>query len=295
MKLSQLDTPVLLIEEDSFLRNMKRMQELATNAGIAYRPHAKAHKSAEIAKMQKGAGAVGVCCAKLGEAEVLVSHDIKDILITTPVIGISKLTRMMQIAKEATISVVVDNPDNLAEMAAVAQTCGVRPDVVIEVDVGQGRCGVQPGDPALQLAYEVMNADWLNFKGLQGYQGAIQMTASFAERNAAARKAVELLTDTADLIRKAGLPVEYLTGGQNSNPSAICLWIHAIEKLNGMTATQFRSNNPSPSSPQSSHCPNRDAAFWIWGLKPSAQMAGHPRRSICQALYLSSAGKNIVS
>ena len=91
MKLSQLDTPVLLIEEDPFLRNMKRMQELTNNAGITYRPHAKAHQSAEIAKMQKGAGAVGVCCAKLGEAEVLVSHDIKDILITTPVIGISKL------------------------------------------------------------------------------------------------------------------------------------------------------------------------------------------------------------
>lgn len=213
MKLSQLDTPVLLIEEDPFLRNMKRMQELTNNAGITYRPHAKAHKSAEIAKMQKGAGAVGVCCAKLGEAEVLVSHDIKDILITTPVIGISKLTRMMQISKEATISVVADNPDNLSEMAAVAQTCGIRPDVVIEVDVGQGRCGVQPGDPALQLAYEVMNADWLNFKGLQGYQGAIQMMASFAERDAAARKAVGLLTDTADLIRKAGLPLEYLTGG----------------------------------------------------------------------------------
>lgn len=213
MKIDQLDTPVLLIDEDAFLRNMKRMQELAENAGIAYRPHAKAHKSAEIAKMQLDAGAVGVCCAKLGEAEVLVSHGIKDILITTPVIGISKLTRMMQIVNKAKISVVADNPDNIAEMAAVAQTCGVRPDVVIEVDVGQGRCGVQPGEAALDLAYEVMNADWLNFKGLQGYQGAIQMTTSFAERDAAARKAVGLLTDTAELIRKAGLPLDYLTGG----------------------------------------------------------------------------------
>tara|TARA_Y100001936_G_scaffold253516_1_gene318649 strand:+ start:6736 stop:7827 length:1092 start_codon:yes stop_codon:yes gene_type:complete len=213
MKLEQLDTPVLVVDEDAFLRNMKRMQEIAAGAGIAYRPHAKAHKSPEITKMQLDAGAVGVCCAKLGEAEVLASHDIKDILITTPVIGISKLTRMMQIANKAKISVVADNPDNIAEMAAVAQTCGVRPDVVLEVDVGQGRCGLPPGDPVLELAYEVMNADWLNFKGLQGYQGAIQMTASFAERDAAARKAVGLLTETADLIRSAGLPLDYLTGG----------------------------------------------------------------------------------
>lgn len=213
MKLSQLDTPVLLINEDVFLRNMKRMQQLAINSGIAYRPHAKAHKSAEVAKMQKGAGAVGVCCAKLGEAEVLVSHGIKDILITSPVIGISKLTRMMQIAKESQISIVVDNSDNLTEMAAVARTCGVCIDVVIEVDVGQGRCGVQPGNSALKLAYEVMNAESLNFKGLQGYQGAIQMTKSFSERDAAAKKALGLLIDTANLIRKAGLPLEYLTGG----------------------------------------------------------------------------------
>ena len=220
MKLSQLDTPVLLIEEDAFLRNMKHMQDLAVEANIAYRPHAKAHKSAEIAKMQIDAGASGVCCAKLGEAEVLVSHDIKDILITTPVIGISKLTRMMRIANKAKISVVVDNSNNITEMAAVAQTCGTRPDVVIEVDVGQGRCGVPPGEATLKLAYEVMNADWLNFKGLQGYQGAIQMTESFAERDTAARKAVGLLTNTAKLIREAGLPLDYLTGG-GSGTSAI--------------------------------------------------------------------------
>ena len=213
MKLSQLDTPVLLVDEAPFLRNMQRMQDMAVSAGIAYRPHAKAHKSAEIAKMQLDAGACGVCCAKLGEAEVLVSHEIKDILITTPVIGISKLTRMMQIANKARISVVVDNLDNVAEMAAVAQTCGVKPDIVIEVDVGQGRCGVAPGEATLDLVREVVATEWLNFKGLQGYQGSIQMLVPFTERDAAARKAVFMLTKTADMIRKSGIRVDYLTGG----------------------------------------------------------------------------------
>jgi len=213
MKLSQLDTPVLLVDEAAFLRNMQRMQDIAAAAGIAYRPHAKAHKSAEIAKMQIDAGACGVCCAKLGEAEVLVSHEIKDILITTPVVGISKLTRLMQIVNKAKISVVADNSDNVAEMAAVAQTCGVKPDVVIEVDVGQGRCGVAPGDATLDLVREVVATEWLNFKGLQGYQGSIQMLRPFAERDTAARKAVRMLTETAKMIREIGIPLEYLTGG----------------------------------------------------------------------------------
>ena len=143
----------------------------------------------------------------------MVSHEIKDILITTPVIGISKLTRMMQIANKARISLVVDNLDNVSEMAAVAQTCRVKPDIVIEVDVGQGRCGVAPGEATLDLVREVVATEWLNFKGLQGYQGSIQMLVPFTERDAAARKAVFMLTETADKIRKSGIRVDYLTGG----------------------------------------------------------------------------------
>ena len=144
MKFDDLDTPVLLVDKDALERNISRMQNIIENAQIAYRPHAKAHKSPEIAKIQLSAGACGVCCAKLGEAEVMAANGIKDILITTPVIGMSKLTRMMQVANQAKVSVVVDNKENVVEMDKVAKTFGVRPDVVIEVDVGQGRCGVLP-------------------------------------------------------------------------------------------------------------------------------------------------------
>jgi D-serine deaminase-like pyridoxal phosphate-dependent protein len=98
-------------------------------------------------------------------------------------------------------------------MAMVAQTMGVKLDVVIEVDVGQGRCGVQPGEPARSLAIHVRNKEWLRFRGLQGYQGSIQMTAKFAERRDAAREAIAKLASTAQLIREAGIPVEVLTGG----------------------------------------------------------------------------------
>lgn len=213
MKLSELDTPVLLVDGDAFDRNMERMAKLAAEADIAWRPHAKAHKSPTVAEMQIAAGACGICCAKLGEAEVLAAEGSKDILITTPVIGLSKLMRLMQVANQASVSVVVDHASNIEQMSMCAHTAGVRPDVVIEVDVGQGRCGVQPGEAAVELARQVMTADWLNFKGLQGYQGAIQMTASFDERKEAADDALTKLTSTADLIRDAGIPCDYLTGG----------------------------------------------------------------------------------
>lgn len=213
MNISELDTPVLLVDGDAFERNMGRMAKLAADADIAWRPHAKAHKSPAVAEMQIEAGACGICCAKLGEAEVMAAEGSKDILITSPVIGASKLLRLLHIANEAAISVVADDASNLEEMAKVAQTLGVRPDVVIEVDVGQGRCGVQPGEAALELARQVMTADWLRFKGLQGYQGAIQMTASFDERKKSTDDALAKLTRTADLIREAGIPCDYLTGG----------------------------------------------------------------------------------
>jgi D-serine deaminase-like pyridoxal phosphate-dependent protein len=213
MDITELDTPVLLVDGEAFDRNMARMKALTQAAGIAWRPHAKAHKSPQVAEMQIAAGACGVCCAKLGEAEVMAGAGTKDILITTPVVGLSKLTRLMQVAATARTAVVVDNAQNVDEMAMVAQTMGIRPDVVIEVDVGQGRCGVPPGEAARTLAIHIRNKEWLHFRGLQGYQGSIQMTASFAERRGAAREAVAKLAATAQLIREAGIPVEVLTGG----------------------------------------------------------------------------------
>ena len=213
MKIDELDTPVLLVDGDAFDRNMKRMQKIAGDAGIAYRPHAKAHKSPEIAEMQLAHGAVGICCAKLGEAEIMVAAGIKDILITTPVVGLSKLMRLMQIAGQAQVAVVVDDEANIAEMAMCAHSSGVRCGVIIEIDVGQHRCGVQPGEPALALAQAIRNQEWLEFRGVQGYQGLIQMTASFDARKAAADAALKLLTDSAKLIRDAGMQVPVLTGG----------------------------------------------------------------------------------
>ena len=213
MSIEDLDTPVLLINADALERNIQRMQALSAQAKIAYRPHAKSHKSPMLAQMQLDAGAQGICCAKLGEAEVMADAGIPDILITTPVVGRSKLQRLVNVAQQSRISVVADDADNISDLAAAAQTAGIRLDVLVEVDVGQGRCGVPPGPEAARLARLIGDTRWLRFKGLQGYQGLIQMTTSIAERETAARAALELLTTTADDVRAAGIKIEVLTGG----------------------------------------------------------------------------------
>ncbi len=213
MRIENIDTPALLIDAAALERNIARMKALAEAAGIDYRPHAKSHKSPLIAAMQIAAGAVGVCCAKLGEAEVMATGGVPDILITSPVIGVAKIARLMQAAARAHISVVADDSGNVAALAAGAENAGLRLDVVVEVDVGQGRCGVPPGAPAVALADAIAARDGLHFKGLQGYQGLIQMTPDFAARRAAAQSALDALLETAELVRAGGHRVEVLTGG----------------------------------------------------------------------------------
>ena len=213
MKIQELDTPVLLVDAAALERNLKAMGEIASAAGVAYRPHAKTHKSPIVANMQLEAGAVGVCCAKLGEAEIMAAAGIPDILITSQVVGRNKLARLIQVAQDANIMVVGDNEDNISDLSSAAQTGGKPMDILIEVDVGQGRCGVPPGPEAARLARLIAETRWLRFRGLQGYQGLIQMTAGFDDRQAQIQLAMEKLMETADHLKCASIEVEILTGG----------------------------------------------------------------------------------
>ena len=213
MKLAELDTPVLLVNKDLLSGNLRRMEQMTASAGIAYRPHAKAHKSYEIAKLQLSYGASGICCAKLGEAEVLVSEGVKDILITTPVIGVSKLTRLAALMSRSSAKVVVESYENIREMELVGRSKEVTFNVVIEVNVGQNRCGSEPGQPTLELAKIIAASPWLSLVGLQGYQGAIQMVVDSEEREVKAKKASSLLLETKELIKNNGIDIPVLTGG----------------------------------------------------------------------------------
>ena len=213
MKFAELDTPVLLVDEAALDRNIARLKDMTEAANIAYRPHTKTHKSVVIAEKQIAAGAIGICCAKLGEAEVMAANGIDKILITTAVVGESKISRLMQARTQSHISVVADNEDNIAMLGSIAQLSGMKLDVLIEVDIGQARSGVPPGPEAARLARLVKNHGWLNFAGLQGYQGRIQMTVDADERRSANETGLDKLAATIAAAEKEGLNVVIRTGG----------------------------------------------------------------------------------
>src|SRR5262245_1891143 len=141
MPLTQVDTPALLIDLDAFERNLRRMAEFTARAGVRLRAHAKTHKSPVIAARQVALGAVGVCCQKVSEAEVMVKGGIGDVLVSNEVAGATKLDRLAALARRARIGVCVDDPANVAELDEAAARAGARLDVLVEIDVGGRRCG----------------------------------------------------------------------------------------------------------------------------------------------------------
>jgi D-serine deaminase-like pyridoxal phosphate-dependent protein len=148
-----LDTPVLMVELDILERNIKKMARIITQeAGVQWRPHTKGMKTPALAHMLLDAGAHGVTCAKLGEAEVMAAAGIRDILIANQIVGRQKIARLVNLRRHTDVIVAVDNEDNIAEIDRAAVEKGVRQRVVIEVDTGMNRAGVQPGEPVLNLA-----------------------------------------------------------------------------------------------------------------------------------------------
>ena len=145
MTLAEVDTPALIVDLDAFERNLRRMSEFVRHAGIRLRPHSKTHKSPVIAARQMALGAVGVCCQKVSEAEVLVEGGIGDVFIANEVAGAGKLDRLAALALRARIAVCVDDVDNVAEIEAAAARAGASVEVLVEIDVGGRRCGTQPG------------------------------------------------------------------------------------------------------------------------------------------------------
>src|SRR5262245_42205359 len=172
MALAEVDTPALVIDLDAFERNLRRMADFAAKSGVRLRAHAKTHKSPIIAARQVALGAVGVCCQKVSEAEVMVEGGIGDVLISNEVAGAAKLDRLAALARRATIGVCVDDPASVAELEAAAARAGATIDVLVEIDVGGQRCGVQAGAPAARIAELVSAAPHLRFAGLQAYHGS---------------------------------------------------------------------------------------------------------------------------
>ena len=210
--IADVDTPALLVDLDAFERNLQRMQQLADTAGVRLRPHAKTHKSVDVALAQISLGAVGQCCQKVSEAEVLVHGGIGDVLVSNQIVGPRKLERLARLARTATIGVCVDDAANIDDLSAAATRTGVGLDVYLEIDVGMGRCGVAPDAGAVALCRRIADAPGLRFAGIQAYHGKAQHIRGAGERAGAIRHAAGAVQMMLDLLTAAGIACPTVTG-----------------------------------------------------------------------------------
>jgi len=210
--LARVDTPSLVLDLDAFEANLRAMQAWADRHGVALRPHAKAHKCPEIARRQLALGARGVCCQKVSEALPFVAAGIDDIHISNEVVGPAKLALLAQLARAARVSVCVDDAGNLADISAAMAQAGAQVEVLVEVDVGQGRCGVSETATVVALARQAQALPGIAFGGLQAYHGAMQHLRGHAERAAASARAAEAAAGHARQLRAAGIACDRITG-----------------------------------------------------------------------------------
>ena len=211
-RIEDVDTPCLLVDLDAYERNLQRMARFMKDNGLRHRAHAKNHKCAVIAHDQMAAGAVGVCCQKVSEAEALVNAGVPDVLVSNQVINPNMIERLAAMATRAKVMVCVDDIDNIDDLSAAAVRFNADLGVLVEIDVGAGRCGVAPGADAVPLAKKIDAAANLTFKGLQAYQGKAQHVHDYAERKAQIDKAVEQVKDTVNQLAEAGLECELVDG-----------------------------------------------------------------------------------
>ena len=210
----RLNTPSLIIDLDQLEANIAQMARLCSQQAIALRPHAKTHKSIEIARRQLKAGAIGICCAKLGEAEVLASGGIESILVTSPVVsaeGCRRVTALNRLCPD--LIMVTDSIANAENLATAAAQSGRPLKVLIDLDVGQHRTGIAPGEGALALAGAIAAAPNLILAGIQGYAGHLMHLHGRPARQAATLAAMDMLAGMRAALEARGLACPIVTGG----------------------------------------------------------------------------------
>ena len=216
-----LETPALLVDLDVMDRNMNRMAATFRQARVGWRPHTKGQKVPALAHRMLAAGAFGVTCAKVSEAEVMAAAGIRDILIANEVIGVTKVRRLAYLGTFADVLVAVDSAFGVAQLAQAAAEAGTRPRVLVEVDLGMGRCGVPPGEATVALAKRVADAPHLRFAGVMGWEGHCAAIADQDQKRRAIELAVGKLVASAELCRAAGLPADIVScGGTGTYPIA---------------------------------------------------------------------------
>ena len=213
---AEVDTPVLLLHMDAVERNIAKMAAFFKDKPCKLRPHIKTHKLPLIAHRQIEAGAIGITCAKLGEAKIFLEAGIRNVLIGNEIVGKEKIERLVHLAGYGDLICSVDNLDNAREISEAAGRVGRRMSVLVDINVGLNRCGVQPGKPALELVQKVTQLKHLTFRGIMGYEGGLFINDLEGKK----KKCMECnqkLVETKDLIEKNGFRVEIVTaGGSNT-------------------------------------------------------------------------------
>jgi D-serine deaminase-like pyridoxal phosphate-dependent protein len=288
MRLEEVDTPALVLDLDAFETNLKRLAQ-AVAGRVRVRAHAKTHKCPEIGKRQIAAGAVGLCCQKVSEAEAMVDGGIGDVLVSNEIVGARKLERLAALARRARVGVCVDNAANVRDLQAAAQKAGAEIATYIELEVGMHRCGVEPGEPALALARAIAASPNLRFAGLQAYQGRAQHIRSNDGRRAAVAAAADAVRATRSLLEKSGIACPTVTGAGSGTfmfEVAQGAWDEIQPGSYVFMDQDYARNEWAPPQPRFEHAlfvlatvmsrPGPDLAVVDAGLKASSVDSGMP-------------------
>ena len=208
----EIDTPALIVDLDAFEYNLDHMAALLAPTGVKLRAHAKTHKSPVIAKLQMARGAVGQCVQKVAEAEILAWGGIPDILVSNEVVGAAKLARLCALSGIAKVAICVDDGAQIAAIEAAAADASTRMSVLVEIDVGAGRAGVEAGPEAVALAQRIAASKHLIFGGLQAYQGSAQHKRTVGERRTLIGAAIDASRRTVEQLRQQGLSCPIVGG-----------------------------------------------------------------------------------
>jgi D-serine deaminase-like pyridoxal phosphate-dependent protein len=256
-----IDTPALVIDLDAMERNLARMADFARAKGLRLRPHAKMHKSAELARLQMAQGAVGVCVQKTDEALALARAGVSNIYISNEVIAPAKLSRLAQAVLNlpTRFAIAMDSAIGIARLAEALQHAGVTRaaaiDVFVEIDIGHGRCGVAPTQ-ALALVQQVMAQPSLRFAGLQAYHGSAQHQRGVAERDAALAASEAAVRETLAALNAVGIAVPLVTGagtGSFVREAGSGLWGELQAGSYLFMDADYASNEADPGAPTFEH------------------------------------------
>ena len=280
-----IETPALVIDLDAMQRNLARMADFARTHRMKLRPHAKMHKSVLIAKMQMAAGAVGVCVQKLSEAEALADGGVGDIFISNEVIDPAKLDRVARLATRIQLAIAVDSVTGIERLARALVSHSASLDVFVEVDVGQGRCGVSPA-AAGALAQQVV-AHGLRFAGLQAYHGRAQHLREAAQREAAIHHAVAVARAAQASVTAVGIDCPLVTGAGTGT--------FAFEAASGVYGElqpgsylfmdrDYADNQPTPGAPVFEHALFVKSQVISRGSAHAVVDAGHKSHAIDSGL-----------